>query len=279
MGMVDRARILVTGGTGELGRAVVGQLLATGEVVRVLSRQEHPHVPPGVGVVRGDLVDGEGVAEAVAGTEIVVHCASNGRRSGDVAGTRRLVAASADAGVHHLTYISIVGVDRNPFAYYRTKLEAEGIVEVGSVPWTILRATQFYGLLLRVLQAQDRLPALLVPRAFRFQPIDSSEVAARLITLAQGRPMGRAADMGGPEVRTAEHLARTYLAAGGRRRPLVRVPVPGAAGRAFRAGAQLAPGHADGAITWDDYLRRYLDTDRPAYGRRAGGWHDDSDGG
>jgi uncharacterized protein YbjT (DUF2867 family) len=255
------ARVLVTGGTGELGRAVVARLLAERQAVRVLSRRANPGVPPGVGAVRGDLTSGVGVAAAVAGVDIVAHCASNGRRSGDVEGTRRLVAAAAEAGVRHLAYISIVGVDRNPFSYYRAKLEAEGIVEAAGVPWTILRATQFHGLILRALRAQDRLPALLAPRGFRFQPVDSSEVAARLVDLAMGGPVGRASDMGGPEVRTAEDLARAYLAAAGRRRPLLRAPIPGAVGRAFRAGAQLAPGHADGTVTWDDYLRRHLGAD------------------
>ncbi len=257
--MGDMARVLVTGGTGELGRAVVGRLLAEEAEVRVLSRREHPHVPPGVDVVQGDLVSGAGVAEAVAGVAIIVHCASNGRRSGDVEGTRRLVGAAAEAGVAHLAYISIVGVDRNPFAYYRAKLEAEGIVAAGRVPWTILRATQFHGLLWRVLRAQGRLPALLVPRGFRFQPIDSGEVATRLVDLALGGPAGRAPDMGGPEARTAEDVALAYLAATGQRRPLLRVPVPGTVGRAFRAGAQLAPGHADGTITWEEFLHAHLD--------------------
>jgi len=265
--MGDVARVLVTGGTGELGRAVVGRLLTEGAEVRVLSRREHPGVPPGVDVVQGNLVSGAGVAAAVAGVGIVVHCASNGRRSGDVEGTRQLVGAAEEAGVTHLAYISIVGVDRNPFAYYRAKLDAEGIVAAGRVPWTILRATQFHGLLWRVLRAQGRLPALLVPRGFRFQPIDSGEVAARLVDLALGGPAGRAPDMGGPEAWTAEDVARAYLAAAGLRRPLLRVPVPGAVGRAFRDGAQLAPGHADGAITWDDYLRRRLDAGVPARAR------------
>lgn len=262
--MASGARVLVTGGTGELGRGVVARLLAAGAAVRVLSRREHPDVPPGVDVARGDLATGAGLTEAVAGAAIIVHCASKGRGSGDVEGTRRLVEVAARAGVQHVAYISIVGVDRNPFAYYRAKLEVERIVAAGRLPWTILRATQFHGLILRVLRAQDRLPALLVPRGFRVQPVDSGEVAARLVGLALGGPQGRVPDMGGPEVRTAEDLARAYLSAAGRRRPLLRVPVPGAAGSAFRAGAQLAPGHADGAITWDDYLRRHVGAVTPA---------------
>lgn len=258
MDKADMAPVLVTGGTGTLGRAVVGRLLAAGRPVRVLSRQGSPRVLAGVEAVRGDLVSGAGVVEAVAGITIVVHCASNGRRSGDVEGTRRLVDAAARAGVRHLAYISIVGVDRNPFPYYRAKLEAEGVVATGAAPWTILRATQFHDLILRVLQAQDRLPALLVPRGFRFQPVDASEVAARLTDLALGEPGGWAPDIGGPLVRTAEELAHTYLEATGRSRPLLGLPIPGAVGRAFRDGAQLTPDHADGVMTWEEYLNAHL---------------------
>lgn len=264
------AQVLVTGGTGELGRAVVARLVAAGQPVRVLSRRERPAVPPGVGVAQGDLAAGVGVAEAVAGVETVVHCASNSRRATDVAGTQRLVAAAATTGVRHLVYISIVGVDRNPFSYYRAKLDAEGIIEQGSVPWTILRATQFHSLLLRFLQSQGRLPVLLVPRGFRFQPIDSGEVAARLVALALDEPAGWVPDMGGPRVRTAEDLARAFLAASERRRPLLRVPLPGRAARAFRAGAQLAPEHADGTITWEDYLHAQFSAPAPASAHRRG---------
>jgi len=257
-GATAMARVLVTGGTGELGRAVVARLVAAGHSVRVLSRTETPRIPPGVEAARGDLATGVGALAAVATVEVVVHCASNGHRTVEVAGTARLVAAAAAAGVRRLVYISIVGVDRNPFAYYRAKLDAEGIVARGDVPWTILRATQFHSLILRVLRAQGRLPALLVPRGFRLQPIAAEDVAARLVELALGDPIGYAPDMGGPDVCTVEDLAWAYLAAAQERRPLLSVPIPGRAARAFRDGAHVTPERTVGALTWDDYLRAQM---------------------
>ena len=86
--------------------------------------------------------------------------------------------------------------------------------------------------------------------------IEVAEVADRLAELAEGEPAGRVADMGGPEVRTFDSLARSYLTATGRRRLLVSVPRWGAAVRAFRAGGHLAPEHAVGKGTFEEYLNR-----------------------
>jgi len=249
-------RVLVTGGTGALGRRVVAQLMAAGASVRVLTRSEVAAVPAGVEAARGDLATGAGVAVAVADTEIVVHAASRG--TDDVADTERLVAASRAAGVRHLLYISIVGVDRHSFAYYRAKLAAEGAIERGGVPWTIQRATQFHSLGVRVFAAQRRLPVLLVARGFRFQPVDEGEVAARLTTLALAPPAGSAPDMGGPEILAFGEMAQGYRAVIGSRKPVLGVPLFGAAAAAFRTGVQLAPAHRDGTITWYAYLQTHI---------------------
>jgi uncharacterized protein YbjT (DUF2867 family) len=77
------------------------------------------------------------------------------------AGRTELLREAARAGVSHVVFISIVGVDRNRFSYYRVKLDAESVVERSSVPWTILRATQFHELLLGAVQNLARLPAVM----------------------------------------------------------------------------------------------------------------------
>jgi uncharacterized protein YbjT (DUF2867 family) len=172
----------------------------------------------------------------------------------DVAGTGRLLDAARRAGSPHLVYISIVGVDRVPFRYYRAKLEAERLVEGSRLPWTIQRTTQFHDLILRLLETLARAPVLLLPRGLRFQPVETREAAERLVALALGRPAGRAADLGGPQVLTIEELASSYLRAAGRHRPVVRVHVPGATARGFRAGGHLCPEHPDGTRTWAEFL-------------------------
>src|SRR4051794_17722487 len=143
------AVVLVTGGTGTLGRAVVPALLEAGHEVRVLSRRERPPVPPGAVTLRGDVRTGRGVEAAVTGADVVVHAATNPRRharSTEVEGTRHVAAAARAAGAH-LTYVSIVGVDAHRFAYYRAKHAAEQVLAESGCRWSVLRATQFHSLI------------------------------------------------------------------------------------------------------------------------------------
>src|SRR5215207_6535718 len=252
--------ILVTGGTGTLGRHVVRRLRDSGCDVRVLSR--HSHSPEdGVDFVTGDLATGEGIDAAVAGVGTVVHCA--GTSKGDEDKARNLVRAASRAGVRHLVYISVVGADRIPivsgidramFGYFGSKLAAERIVSDSGLAWTTLRATQFHDLQLTVAEQMAKLPVIPVPSGVRFQPVDADEVAARLVELALGKPAGLVPDMGGPRVYEMAELVRGYLRARHKRRLMVPVRFPGKAARAFRAGANLCPERAVGHRTWEDFL-------------------------
>ncbi|CAM5717232.1 NAD-dependent epimerase/dehydratase family protein OS=Streptomyces alboniger OX=132473 GN=CP975_05370 PE=4 SV=1 [Streptomyces alboniger] len=122
----------------------------------------------------------------------------------------------------------------------------------------MLRATQFHDLLSRPLQGLSKLPVLFLPAGVRDQPVEVAEVADRLAGLAAGAPAGRVEDLGGPQVRTLESLARAYLKAAGRRRAVVNVPLWGAAYRGFRGGGHLTPQRATGTGTFEEYLaRRY----------------------
>lgn len=243
--------ILVTGGTGTLGRLVVQRLTGQGLRARVLSRRPPPAEPGPADWCTGDLRTGRGIDAAAAGAEVIVHCAT-GR--GDVGAAGQLIAAARRAGRPHLVYISIAGVDRIPVGYYTSKLEVERLVERSGLPWTVLRATQFHQLLLRGCEILARLPVLPVPAATAFQPIEAGEVAARLAELALGPASGRVPDMGGPEVRGAGALARSYLEASGRRRRVLPVRVPGAAFAGLRRGDHLAPDHAVGRVTFAEFL-------------------------
>jgi len=183
---MQNASILVTGGTGTLGRHVVARLRDAGQQVRVLSRRHH-QAAEGTEFATGDLATGEGIERAVEGAEIIVHCAGTSKGDEDKALT--LVRAVSRAGVAHLVYISVVGADRIPlvsgidramFGYFGSKLAAERIIADSGLPWTTLRATQFHDLLFMVARQMAKLPVIPVPAGFRFQPIDADEVAARL---------------------------------------------------------------------------------------------------
>ena len=254
--------ILVPGGTGTLGRLVVARLRDAGREVRVLSRgRQGGEDSQGIEYVTGDLATGEGIDAAVAGAEIVVHCA--GSAKGDEDKARHLVRAAARAGARHLVYISVVGADRVPvtsgidramFGYFASKLAAERAVADSGLPWTTLRATQFHDLTLTTAQQMAKLPVVPVPAGFRFQPVETGEVAARLVDLALGAPAGLVPDIAGPRVYEMAELVRSYLRASHRRRPIVPVWLPGKAARAFRDGANLAPDRAVGRRTWEDFL-------------------------
>jgi uncharacterized protein YbjT (DUF2867 family) len=253
-------RILVTGGTGVLGREVVGRLLEKEYIVRVISRRARPaQAAPGIEWVVGNLEDPPSLAPAVAGVNAIVHAASRSlwnTRQADVEGTRALLTQARAAGVGHILYISIVGIDRVPgFFYYQAKREAEQIIQAGGVPWSILRATQFFPFLDRLLRACAWGPVALLPTDFRVQPVDVGEVADRLVAAVVAGPGGRLPDFGGPEMLTVGVLARAWLAARQRRAHITRLPVPGRAAAAVRAGALLCPDHAGGARPWAAWLR------------------------
>jgi uncharacterized protein YbjT (DUF2867 family) len=252
--------ILVTGGTGTLGRQVVPRLRDAGCKVRVLSRPSRES-RDGVELVTGDLATGQGIDAAVAGTEIIVHLA--GSAKGDEDKAANLVRAASRAGTRHLVYISVVGadrilvtsrIDRAMFDYFAAKRAAEQLISDSGLGWTTLRATQFHDLTLLTIQQLARLPVVPVPAGWRVQPVDPGEVADRLMELALGPPAGLVPDLGGPRVYELAGLVRGYLRARGKRRPILPVRLPGRAARAFRAGANLAPDRAVGRRTWEDFL-------------------------
>ena len=260
LGSTRAPLVLVTGGTGTVGTSVVDRLGERACRVRVLSRRERAG-NEGVEFVLGDLAGGSGVDEAVAGAEVIVHCASAG--TGDVAATRNLVkAAAAQRTPPHLVYISVVGVDAIPFGYFQAKLAAERVVIDSSLPWTIQRATQFYDFVFNGARSMARFPIVLVPSEFRCQPIDAVEVANRLVELALGPPSGRVPDIGGPEVSTWAEMIRGYLRATNRKRAVVQVWMPWT--KAIRAGGLLVGGESGGAAnaygktTWEEFMQRRL---------------------
>jgi uncharacterized protein YbjT (DUF2867 family) len=214
------ATILVTGGTGTLGRPTVDHLRASGHEVDA----------------------------AVDGVDTIVHLATGlGRR--DVQQTRNLLQATP--GSAHVVVMSIVGIDRIPLPYYRSKLEVERLVAESGTPYTILRATQFHNLLDRIFSV--KLPAILAP-AITLQPIAVEDVAVRLTELVAQPVDGRAPDIGGPERRQLPEFARAWATARGSRRPVVPLRVPGKTFRAYASGASLVDEPTYGTITFTDYL-------------------------
>lgn len=244
------ARLLVTGGTGMLGRRLVPLLVQRGHAVRVLARRAALGFDQ-VELLRSDVRTGEGLGQAVRDVDAVVHAATSPRhhvRRTEVLGTRNVLSAISQSGAH-LIYVSIVGVDHSRFPYYKAKWEAEQLVESCAGAWSIQRATQFHDLLDRFLGGRVfiRTPNL------SFQVVDIGEVAGRLADLVEAGPSGRAPDFGGPEVLNVRELASARREATGMAARLIPVPRLGPL-RDFDEGHHLCPDHRSGRITWREWL-------------------------
>lgn len=220
-------RILVTGGTGTLGRHVVAYLARQPEIIcRALSRRPRPaEFDPLVEWASVDL-RGDPLAQSVEGVDAVIHLASGkGGGDDDVTATGRLLEAAKAGGVRHVVVISIIGCDRIPLPFYASKLRIEALAEAVGVPWSIVRVAQFHSFVARLISTPAALP---VPSPIvvdlRFQPIDEAEAAAYLVDVALGPPLGRTPELAGPETLTLGRIAALWFAAAGR--PSTLLPVP-----------------------------------------------------
>lgn len=262
--------ILVTGGTGHLGRDLVGQLLRQGKRVRVLARL--PGTDPRVQWARGDLSTGDGLREALAGVTTVVNTATFSpiaqRRylrlidllktpsAVDVEGTRRLIHESKRAAVGHFLHVSIVGLDpENSLPYNRVKLAGEKLVCQSDLPWSIVRAAPFYYLMARLLLSMRWMPWWFLPDAV-MQPVDTADVATYLVACIGDGKRGVREEIGGPEAKPFPCFAQEYLEARHLARRLVRLNKSEAQAR--RMGFVAAQGRK-GFVTWHDWLLAHDD--------------------
>lgn len=244
--------ILVTGGTGTIGRHAVPLLRAAGCKVRVLSRHARDR-GDGIEYLAVDLLKGDGLDQAVDGVDVILHLA--GGPKGDDIGTRNLVKAAEQADVGHLVHISVTAVDQLPLTYFKSKLGAEQAVLQSSVPSSVLRVAQLHDFAWNTVRMMAKMPVLPMPGGVRFQPVDGRDVAQRLVELALGEPQGLVPDLVGPKVYSLSELAHDYLRATGKHRLSLPIRVPGKAGKVYRAGSNLTLSGADvGTHTWEDFV-------------------------
>jgi uncharacterized protein YbjT (DUF2867 family) len=242
-------RIAIAGGTGTVGTHVVEAARAAGNDVSLLTRS--------AGV---DLVTGKGLDAALDGIDAVIDTANITALSEDAAteffrtASGNLVAASARAGVGHVVLLSIVGIDRNPHAYYAAKLAQEAVYTAGSVPWSILRATQFHEFAAQTFANAKAGPLHVAPRA-RTQPIAAREVGEHLVDLAARPAQGVARDLAGPREEELAAMVKAYARAIGYRGPVPAMSVPGAQMKGMREGANLpGPDAVLGTQTFAQWL-------------------------
>jgi uncharacterized protein YbjT (DUF2867 family) len=245
-------KIIVIGGTGLIGT----------QVVAALTQQGHEAVPasPNTGV---DTITGAGLAAALAGAQVVVDVSNSPSFADDAVlaffetSTANLLAAEAAAGVGHHVALSVVGTDRPPQSgYFRAKLAQETLIRAGSIPFSILHATQFFEFVGAIAATSTvdgvvRLPPALI------QPMASSDVAAAVAEVAVGAPLNDGVEIAGPQELRIDAFVADGLAAADDPRPVVAE----ADGRYFGVvlgertllpdpGARLAP------TTFADWLTR-----------------------
>jgi uncharacterized protein YbjT (DUF2867 family) len=232
-------KIVVIGGTGRLG----------GNVVRRLAAHGHDPVPaaPSTGV---DAITGEGLAAVMAGADVLVDVANapvwedDAVREFFTTSTRNLLAAERAAGVGHHLAVTIVGADRLPDSgYMRAKVAQEAEIEAGSIPCTILRATQFFEFLPEIVEAGAEGDSVRLSTGLT-QPVAVDEVAATVAELAVGAPVRGRVELGGPEALGIDAWARRLFAATGDERAVISDPHALYFGTELEGG-ELTPG--DGA--------------------------------
>jgi len=243
-------KMAVIGGTGLIGSQVVKMLDAAGH-------EAVPHSPSS-GL---DLLSGHGLPEAMAGADVVVNL-TNSPTFDDASPAffqttmDNLLAAASTAGVGHAVILSIVGAELVPdLVYYRAKVLQEDVLKAGPVPYSIVRATQFFEFVDSVLswtsdETTVRLPATPV------QPMASADVARAVADASVGAPLRVTRDVAGPEVFALDELGRVTLAAKGDKRQVVTDDTAGMFA-AVKGDALIAK---DGAVlaktTYRDWLAR-----------------------
>ncbi len=254
-------RILIAGGTGTAGRAVASRAAARGHEVVVLSRTGAAAGLPAAAVaVAGDVTDLTTLTGALEGVDVLIDCTNIATQSEKKATeffTTSVRNLAAGAGLRSYVLLSIVGIDRFPLGYYRAKLAQEQALAAAAagagLDFAIVRATQFHdfpGQLLERLR-KGRLAA--VPD-MTSQPVDTTEVAAHLVDVAEQGLTGRAPDIAGPQPESIVDLTRRLVAHRGQRVRVVTLPLPPKAARANKAHALIPDGGVRGTITWAQWL-------------------------
>jgi len=211
-----KKKIVVIGGTGLIGAKLVKDLQQRGQDAMAAS--------PSSGV---NTITGEGLANALKGAQVVVDV-SNAPSWEDKAvleffetSNRNLLAAEAAAGVKHHVALSVVGTDRLlASGYFRAKMAQEKLIKASKIPYTIVRATQFFEFVPSIAQLATEGASVRVPPVL-MQPIVSNDVAAALADVALGEPVNGMLEIAGPDPIRQDELVRKYLNATGDSRKVI----------------------------------------------------------
>ncbi|SDR92633.1 SDR family oxidoreductase [Agrococcus carbonis] len=247
-------RIVVIGGTGNAGSAIVRALARRGAEAVPLSRSGR--AVDGHPGVQADIVSGTGLDAALAAAEVLVD-ASNSRNPIDpkpfTIGARNAVAAAERVGVQRAVVLSILGVEASKLSYHRRKREQELAYLDSPIETAIIRAAQFHEWSADQFEAGSALGAIPVVLGGRLQPVAVSEVAELVADEALDPSGKRFIEIAGPQVRVSRDLAKAWQAATGARGIIVNGPFPPSMLDYLRSGANLTE-QRKGRITFEEWL-------------------------
>lgn len=237
--------VLVTGGSGQLGRRAIDELLAQGIAVRSISRRPGRQAA-GLTWVTGDLNNPATISRGLEGASRVLHLATQPLRPGkDLQMASAVLGALRGHPVKHCVYMSISSLERMQGApYYREKLEIERRFEASGLPITIQRSTQFHEFVADLLGKLTLGSLTLVPSGVTLQPVDAGAVARSLAQVVIGAPTGRRRDLSGPVPDSLDLLARQWSQHHGRKGRVISTPMPVPVFRVWRHAAAV-PEEAD----------------------------------
>ncbi len=244
------SNILITGGTGVLGKSLCA-LLTSHTIPFTIGSRRNLTNAENVAVM--DLLTGGGVADAVAGKSVVIHLASDLKREQQV--TQNLLKALTANPTVHLIYVSIVGIDKVSIDYYRQKLASERAIKESALPYSILRATQFHEFIDQLLSNFLRAPIGLLPKKALSQPIQKEVVAAELYRMSLAPASYSMIEIGGAETLNFEQLAAAWVRRTGKKRWIINLPLWGALGRSLHGGGLTTSNVRGESIRWEQWLQ------------------------
>ena len=252
--MDKSVKIVIIGGSGLIGKKLVKNLRQRGHKVVAAS--------PSSGV---NTLTGEGLAEALVGASVVVDVANSPSFEDKAVleffetSGRNLLAAEAAAGVGHHIALSVVGTDRLlASGYFRAKMAQENLIKASAIPYTIVRATQFFEFVGAIAQSATDGQTVRLPPAL-MQPIVSDDVAAALAEIAVAEPLNGTVELAGPEPIQMDELVRRYLSANRDARKVTTDVQAGYFGTAVNDQSLIPGDHPRlGPTRFEDWLSRSI---------------------
>jgi uncharacterized protein YbjT (DUF2867 family) len=247
-------KILVTGSTGQLGSALLNQLEGSDYKIKITSRRK-PEILGDFEWIYSDLLSGEGIEEVVKDVDVIIHAATSPTKNSkefEVIGFKNFLSELKH--IKHFIYPSIVGVEEVPFKYYKLKYEAEELLKNSSIPYTIVRATQFHGFVENLFLSKTYFKRYIIPGNVKGQPVSVDEYAQHLIEFINKGPQGRTEDFGGPAIMTLRELAELKIKINNETNKVFSFSLPGKLYKSFYNGKNTNSLQKVGRITFQEYL-------------------------